>query len=58
MKRILEATVMTVVKHGSEAWVLGKADEDLLDVFQRNCMRVVMGTRLTDRISNSRLYKK
>ena len=31
--RILEATVMTVVKYGSEAWVLRKADEDLLDVF-------------------------
>ena len=31
--RILEATVMTVVKYGSEAWVLQKADEDLLDVF-------------------------
>ena len=30
---ILEATVMTVVKYGSEAWVLLKADEDLLDVF-------------------------
>ena len=30
--RILEATVMTVVKYGFEAWVLRKADEDLPDV--------------------------
>ena len=42
--RILEATVMTVVKYGSEAWVLRKADEYLLDVFKRNCLRIVMGT--------------
>ena len=34
--RILEATVITVVKNGSEAWAHRKADEDLLDVFQRN----------------------
>ena len=35
-----------------------KSDEDLLDIFRRNCLRIVLGTRLTDRISNSRLYKK
>jgi len=46
---ILEAKVMTVVKYGSEAWVLQKADEDLLDVFQRNCLRIFLGVRLTDR---------
>ena len=56
--RILEATVMAVVKYGCEAWVLWKADEDLLDFFQRNRLRIVLGTRLTDSISNSRLYKK
>ena len=56
--RILEATVMTVVKYCSKAWVLQKTDENLLDVFQRNCLRIVLGTRLTDRISNSKLYEK
>ena len=49
---------MTLVKYGSEARVLQKVDEDLLDVFQRNCLRIVLGTQLTDRISNSRLYEK
>ena len=56
--RRLEATVLTVVKYGSEAWALRKADEDLLDVLQRNCLRIVLGTQVTDRISNSRLYEK
>ena len=55
---ILEGTVMTVVKYGSETRALQKVDEDLLDVFQRNCLRIVLGTRLTNRISNSRLYEK
>ena len=50
--------MMTVAKYGSEALALRKADEDLLDVFQWNCLRIVLGTRLTDRISNNRLYKK
>ena len=49
---------MTVVKYGPEAWALRKADENLQDVSQRNCLRIVLGTRLTDRISNSRLYEK
>ena len=35
-----------------------KSDEDLLDFFQRNCLRIVLGTRLTDRISNNGLYEK
>ena len=42
--RIVEATVMTVVKYGSEAWMLRNADEDLLDVFQRNNLHIVLGT--------------
>jgi len=50
--------VITVVKYRSEAWALRKPVEDLLDVFQRNCLQIILGTWLTDRISNNRLYKK
>ena len=56
--RILEGTVMTVVKYGSEVCALRKTDEGLLDIFQRNCLRIVLVTRLNDRISNSSLYEK
>ena len=56
--RILAATVMTVIKYGLEAWAHPKADEDLLDVFPRDCLRIVLGIRLTDRISKSKLYEK
>ena len=33
-------------------------DRDLLDVFNRNCLQIVLGTQLTDCISNVGLYKK
>ena len=56
--RILKGTLMTVVKYGYEEWMLRKADEDLLDVFQKNCLQIFLDTQLNDRISNSRLYKK
>ena len=52
---ILEAKVMTVVKYGSEVWALRKAEKELLDVLQRNCLRTVLSTRQTDHISNTRL---
>ena len=55
MIRILEATV---VKYNSGALVLRKTNEDWLDVFQRNCIRIVLGIRLTDSISKSRLCEK
>ncbi|XP_065577567.1 uncharacterized protein LOC136038421 [Artemia franciscana] len=47
-----------MVKYGFEALAFRKANKDLLYVLQRNCLRIVLGTRLTDCISNSRLYKK
>ena len=49
---------MTVIKYGSKAWALRNVDENLLDNFQKNCPRIVLGTRLTDCISNRRLYQK
>ena len=49
---------MTVVKYGSGTWTLRKANEDFLDVFQRNCLTIVQGTWLTGRISNNRQYEK
>ena len=56
---ILQATVMTnMVKYGSEAWALWHSDENLLDVFQRYCLRIVLGAWVTNRISNNRLFEK
>ena len=43
--------------HTVQSKTLQTADENLLDVFQRNCLRIVLGTRLTHRISNSSCTK-
>ena len=56
--RILKATVMTVVKYGSETLTLQKMDEASLDVFQRNCLQIFLGACLTSPISNGKLNKK
>ena len=53
----MKATVVTVVVHGFETLGIQRADEDLLDVFQRNWVRIVLGTRLTDHISNGKRNK-
>ena len=39
---------MTVVKYGSEVWTLRKTEEDLQDVLQRKCIRIIFGY-LTDK---------
>ena len=49
---------MPMVKCGSEAWALRKTDKDLLDVFLRNCLRIVLGSLLIESMSNSRLCEK
>ena len=49
---------MTVAKCGSETWVLRKMEDDLLDVFLKNCLWIVVGIRLNDLIANSKLCKK
>jgi len=35
-----------------------KSDEDLIDVYRKNYIRTVLGTRLIDRISKRRLHEK
>ena len=39
---------MTRVKYGSQMSMLRKADEGLLNIFQRNCLRIVLDIRLNN----------
>ena len=48
--------MITVVKYGSEMWAVPKTEEDLLVCFRE--IQILLGTRLTDRISIRKLYKK
>ena len=48
---------MTDVKYSSNAWVFWKREVDLLDIFRKNFLQIVLGARLNDHILNSKLYK-
>ena len=53
----MEAMAMTMVKYDSETWAAHRKEEDdLLNIFQRIYGRIVLCTRLTDRISYNKLY--
>jgi len=38
----LEAEVIPLVKHGIETWLLGKAEEDLINVLRRKRLWIVV----------------
>ena len=44
--KILEAIARTVVKYGSETWALRKTEENILDVFQGNSLKLILETCL------------
>jgi len=47
--RMLQALIMTVIKNSSEKLEIQKTEKDLLDTFQRNRLRIVLGTRYSRR---------
>ena len=55
---MLEATVMTVAKYRFEAWGLRKEEEGCAQSFPEKSPADFLGTRLTDHISNSKLYEE
>jgi len=54
----LEVIINSEVKYGSETCLLQKIEGDFLNIFQRNCLEIVLGFHLTDRVSNNKLFKK
>ena len=48
---------MTMVKLGFEKWALRNTEEDLLNIVQSNCLKIISGTCLTDCKSKNKLYK-
>ena len=47
-----------MVKCDSETWYFRKRRENLLDIFHRNCIWIVLKTNLTDNVSNSNLHER
>ena len=46
--RVLQAVVMKEIKHRSESMNALKDSGGFLDVFRRNCLKIILGTHLTD----------
>src|SRR5580692_7032635 len=50
--RILQATCLSILLYGSEAWVLTKAMCKRLDSFYTSCYRYMLRIKRTDRVRN------
>ena len=55
--RLFNVLILRIATHASETWSLTKEDTRKLNVFQNNCLRTILGFRLTDRISIERLHQ-
>jgi len=56
--RILKVTIMIKMQYILEMWMLWKTEEDMQNAFQRNCLKVVWGTRLNNYKSNKKPHQK
>ena len=54
---VYKVMVASVLLYGCEAWPLARAQRDYLGVFHRQRLRMILGVRLADRVSNERLFE-
>jgi len=54
--RVYRALVLSVLLYGCEGWALSTQQLQRLEVLHRQCLRTIVGLRLTDRISNHALH--
>nr|VZI20836.1 unnamed protein product [Spirometra erinaceieuropaei] len=50
--RVYRASVRSLLLYGCECWALRVADERKLEVFDHHCLRIILGVKLTDFVSN------
>ena len=55
--RIFRACVIPVLLYGSEVWTLTNSLEQRLCTFYHRCLRTIIGTNLSDRMSNVQLLE-
>lgn len=56
--QVYNCMVLSVLLYGSEAWALTAAQLETLEVFHRSRLRLLLGVRLSDRLSNTALYAR
>jgi hypothetical protein len=55
---VYKCMVTSILLYGSEAWDVSRAQLQYLEVFHRCRLRLILGKRLSDRISNRDLYSR
>ncbi|BHF62381.1 hypothetical protein SprV_0200536300 [Sparganum proliferum] len=50
--RVYRASVRSVLLYGCECWALRVEDERKLEVFDHNCLRIILRVKFTDFVSN------
>ena len=53
--QVYHCMVTSVLLYGCEAWALSAVQLERLEVFHRQCLRQIVGWRLSDRMSNEQL---
>ena len=56
--RLFKATVESVLLYGSETWTIPKAMEKRIDGCYTNMLRMVLGVRWDQKLTNKQLYQE
>ena len=56
--RLFKSNVLSTLLYGAESWKMTKTIAKKLEVFQRKCLRKIVGVRWPDVISNEDLYAR
>jgi hypothetical protein len=54
---VYNSLVIAVLLYGSESWALSTAQLQQLEVFHRQRLRMILGIRFSDHVSNAELYR-
>ena len=54
---IFNLTCLSVLLYGSETWVISKEIESKLNSFQTRCLRIMLGIKRLDRVTNQQVYQ-
>ena len=57
--RLFDAVCLSILLYGAESWLLNDALASKLDVYARNCYRIILGINQSeDHVANEELYKR
>ena len=55
--RLYNALIIPIATYGSEIWALTKEDNRIIQVFENNCLRTLLGITVLDSIPLKKIYR-